>query len=148
MGLLRQLTDRGVSVVLTTHEPTAIDRCDQVVFLARNGHLAFAGTPAQARRYFGVDDLADIYRRIASEDTPRAWAERFAAWRQPAETPVQPARTPTRAARADDRHSPGVLRQWWLLTRRNAEVMVRNRLTLAILLGSPVLVTVMMAVLF
>jgi hypothetical protein len=40
------------------------------------------------------------------------------------------------------------MRQWWLLTRRNAEVLVRNRLTLAILLGSPVLVTAMMAMLF
>ena len=52
--LLRRLTRRGVTVVLTTHEPATIDRCDQVVFLARNGHLAFAGTPSQARRYFGV----------------------------------------------------------------------------------------------
>jgi hypothetical protein len=139
--LLRRLTGRGVTVVLTTHEPATIDRCDQVVFLARNGHLAFAGTPAQARRYFGVHDLVNVYDRLASEDTPRGWAERFAAWRQPTETPVE-------AARLDDRHSPSVLRQWWLLTRRNAEVLIRNRLTLAILLGSPVLVTAMMGMLF
>lgn len=39
-------------------------------------------------------------------------------------------------------------RQWWLLTRRNVDVLIRNRLTLAILLGSPVLVTAMMATLF
>jgi ABC-type multidrug transport system ATPase subunit len=44
--LLRQLTRRGVTVVLTTHEPATIDRCDQVIFLARNGHLAFAGISA------------------------------------------------------------------------------------------------------
>jgi len=146
--LLRQLTRRGVTVVLTTHEPTTIDRCDQVVFLTRNGHLAFAGTPVQARRYFGVDDLVEVYRRLASEGTPRAWAERSAAWRQPAEAPARPAQVLARPARPDDRQAPGVLRQWWLLTRRNAEILVRNRLTLAILLGSPVLVTAMMAVLF
>jgi ABC-type multidrug transport system ATPase subunit len=139
--LLRRLTERGVTVVLTTHEPATIDRCDQVVLLARNGHLAFAGTPVQARQYFGVRDLVNVYDRLASEDAPRVWAERFAAWRQPTKTPVE-------AARLDDRHSPSVLRQWWLLTRRNAEVLARNRLTLAILLGSPVLVTAMMAILF
>jgi ABC-type multidrug transport system ATPase subunit len=150
--LLRRLTRRGVTVVLTTHEPTTIDECDQVVLLTRNGHLAFAGTPAQARRYFGVDGLVEVYHRLASEDTPRGWAERFAAWRQPAQPPARPAdvpaKPPARPARPDDRHSPGVLRQWWLLTRRNAEILARNRLTLAILLGSPVLVTAMMAVLF
>ena len=145
--LLRQLTRRGVTVVLTTHEPATIDRCDQVVFLTRNGHLAFAGPPAQARRYFGVEDLVEVYRRLATEDTPRAWAERFAAWRQPATPPAQPVKAPAQPAKGG-RHSPSVPRQWWLLTRRNAEVLVRNRLTLAILLGSPVLVTAMMAVLF
>src|SRR6516162_7831681 len=139
--LLRQLTRRGVTVVLTTHEPATIDRCDQVVFLARNGHLAFAGAPSQARRYFGVDDLVEVYQRLANEGTPRMWAERFAAHRQPAEAPVH-------RTRPDDRHSPGVLRQWWLLTRRNAKVLARNRLTLAILLGSPLLVTAMMSTLF
>jgi ABC transport system ATP-binding/permease protein len=139
--LLRRLTRRGVTVVLTTHEPATIDRCDQVIFLTRNGHLAFAGTPSQARRYFGVDDVAEVYHRLANEGTPRMWADRFTAHRQPAEPPVQ-------RARPDDRHSPSVLRQWWLLTRRNAEVLVRNRLTLAILVGSPLLVTAMMSMLF
>jgi ABC-type multidrug transport system ATPase subunit len=142
LRLLRQLAQRGVTVLLTTHEPATIERCDRVVFLARNGHLAFAGTPSEARQYFRIDDLADIYDRLASEDTPRAWAERFAAWRQPTEIPLQA------SARPDDRRSPPVLRQWWLLTRRNADVLIRNRLTLAVLLGSPVLVTAMMGMLF
>ncbi len=142
LRVLRRLTRRGVTVVLTTHEPATIDRSDRVVFLARNGHLAFAGTPSEARHYFGVDDLTDVYDRLAAEDTPHAWAERFAAWRAPAPTQV-----PT-AVSSGDRRVPSSLRQWWLLTRRNADVLVRNRLTLAVLLGSPVLVTAMMAMLF
>ena len=146
--LLRRLTGRGVTVVLTTHEPATIDRCDQVVFLTRNGYLAFTGSPLQARRYFGVGDLADVYRRLSTEGTPRAWAQRFAACRQPGETPAQPSEAPVQTAPPGGRHSPSVLRQWWLLTRRNADLLARNRLTLAILLGSPVLVTAMMGMLF
>ncbi|HEV7850933.1 MAG TPA: ABC transporter permease, partial [Mycobacterium sp.] len=56
--------------------------------------------------------------------------------------------SPPTAATRDDLDRTGALRQWWLLTRRNADVLLRNRLTLAILLGSPVLVTAMMATLF
>ena len=52
MRLLRRLSERGVTVVLTTHEPEGIARCDRVVFLARDGHLAFSGSPTEARRYF------------------------------------------------------------------------------------------------
>ena len=130
--LLRELTRRGVTVVLTTHEPTTIDRCDQVIFLTRNGHLAFAGTPAQARRYFGVDDLAEVYRRLAGEDTPRVWAERFAAWRlagtpaRPAGLrPIRPTPQPGRSVRTvglrrapcvSSGCSPGAMPRFWSVT--------------------------------
>ncbi|MCV7439569.1 ABC transporter ATP-binding protein/permease [Mycobacterium seoulense] len=147
MRLLRRLSRRGVTVILTTHEPAGIDRCDRVVFLARDGHLAFTGSPAAARRYFGAQDLTEVYERLACEGTPQIWAERFAGSRVYASTRHgSPQRrvphTPPRL-----KHTGGV-RQWWLLTRRNVDVLSRNRLTLAILLGSPVLVTVMMATLF
>lgn len=145
MRLLHRLSRRGVTVVLTTHEPAGIERCDRVVFLARDGHLAFSGTPAAARRYFAVQNLAEVYERLAAEHTPQIWAQRFAECRaeaQPGSTriPLPP--------RQSDVKRPGMVRQWWLLTRRNVDVLCRNRLTLAILLGSPVLVTAMMATLF
>jgi len=53
--------------------PAGIDRCDRVVFLARDGHLAFTGSPAEARRYFGVEDLAEVYERLPGEHTPAIW---------------------------------------------------------------------------
>ena len=147
MRLLRRLSRRGVTVVLTTHEPAAIDRCDRVVFLARDGHLAFTGSPAEARGHFGVDDLNRVYERLAGEHTPKVWAELFANGRGKPEP--QPAlAAPAAPASGSSVQRTGMIRQWWLLTRRNVDVLVRNRLTLAILLGSPVLVTVMMATLF
>jgi ABC-type multidrug transport system ATPase subunit len=155
MVVLRRLASRGVTVVFTTHNPADIEACDGVVFLARNGHLAFAGTPDEARAYFEVDHLARVYRLLAEEASPREWAARFAIARPewPARTAARPgAAVSGRSAglppgRAAD-HGVGPFRQWLLLSRRSADVMVRNRLTLAVLLGSPALVTAMMAVLF
>ena len=150
MRLLRRLSQRGVTVVLTTHEPAGIDRCDRVVFLARDGHLAFTGSPTEARGYFGVEDLDEVYDRLAGEHTPAIWAERFADSRGTSVNPkTRPGvlQLPIPATPSDIKRT-GVVRQWWLLTRRNADVLIRNRLTLAVLLGSPVLVTAMMATLF
>ncbi|OBH51929.1 ATP-binding cassette domain-containing protein [Mycobacterium sp. E2479] len=147
MRLLRRLSQRGVTVVLTTHEPAGIDRCDRVVFLARDGHLAFTGSPAAARRYFGVNTLTEVYERLSGDHTPGGWAERFAASRANSANrggSTQRSAPPTPSGVK----GTGRVRQWWLLTRRNVDVLARNRLTLAILLGSPVLVTVMMATLF
>lgn len=147
MRLLRRLSQRGVTVVLTTHEPAAIEQCDRVVFLARDGHLAFTGSPGAARRYFGVENLTEVYERLAQERTPRIWAQRFADSGE--NPPAQPGLTrKVVSAKTSDVDRTGIVRQWWLLTRRNVDVLFRNRLTLAILLGSPVLVTVMMATLF
>src|SRR3954454_8250026 len=147
MRLLRTLSRRGVTVVLTTHEPAGIDKCDRVIFLARDGHLAFSGSPTDARSYFGVRDLAEVYQRLGEQGTPELWAERFAQSVGTTECQRGEGIPPIPARRPPARHT-GAVRQWWLLTRRNIDVLFRNRLTLAILLGSPVLVTVMMATLF
>lgn len=153
MRLLRRLSRRGVTVVLTTHEPAAIDRCDRVVFLARDGHLAFTGSPTEARGYFGIEDLHRVYERLAGEHTPKIWAELFVNGvgesAKPEARPgsAAPPAPPAPASRPSVKRT-GMVRQWWLLTRRNVDVLIRNRLTLAILLGSPVLVTAMMATLF
>ncbi|WP_241031564.1 ATP-binding cassette domain-containing protein [Rhodococcus koreensis] len=147
MRLLHRLSRRGVTVVLTTHEPAGIDRCDRVVFLARDGHLAFTGSPTEARRYFGVEDLAEVYDRLAREHTPQIWAERFADSGENSDARPGSAPPPLPATRSDVKRT-GMVQQWWLLTRRNVDVLLRNRLTLAVLLGSPVLVTAMMATLF
>jgi ABC transport system ATP-binding/permease protein len=140
MGVLGRLSRRGVAVVLTTHEPAAIDRCDRVVFLARDGHHVFTGTPTEARRYFGVHDLNDVYGLLAEAD-PQTWAAGITV-SGPKSVVPQLSEPWSSAA------GVGAVRQWWLLTRRNVDVLFRNRLTLAVLLGSPVLVTAMMATLF
>ena len=54
MRQLKELTGRGSTVIVTTHNPGDIAGCDRVVFLARGGHLAYSGAPASALGYFGV----------------------------------------------------------------------------------------------
>ncbi|HET6950731.1 MAG TPA: ATP-binding cassette domain-containing protein [Acidimicrobiales bacterium] len=152
LRLLRRLAGAGTTIVLTTHSPTDIDLCDRIVFLARDGYLAFVGTPAEARRHFATGDLTVAYERLALEDTPEAWARRFAAVRRRGDGPEArhasgvPSRPPRRDPQA--RRRAGPLRQWAVLTRRSADLLVRNRLTLGVLVGSPALVIAMMAVLF
>ena len=119
-----------------------------MIFLARDGHLAFTGSPTEARRYFGVRNLAEMYERLAERDTPRLWAQRFAAECRHDGTSARRRLTAHPGPPFAGSSDTGAVRQWWLLTRRNVDVLFRNRLTLAILLGSPVLVTVMMATLF
>ncbi|MFG3554363.1 ATP-binding cassette domain-containing protein [Micromonospora sp. NPDC047557] len=157
LRVLRTLADAGTTVVLTTHQITDVDRCDRVVVLTRQGRLAYAGTPAAAREFFGLGSLAEVHLRLDEESDPAGWPERFAAYRDadtvdPGPAGPSPAATGHPGATDDPGGTAprrvGRLRQWMLLTARNAEIVARNRLTLAILLGSPLMVLGMFALLF
>jgi len=78
LRLLRRLSRGGMTVLLTTSSPLDAARCDKVAVLATGGHLAFFGTPAAARGYFGADSLEEIYERLAGLGDPAAaWSRRF-----------------------------------------------------------------------
>ncbi|MGW4462983.1 ATP-binding cassette domain-containing protein [Micromonospora sp. NPDC004704] len=143
LRVLRGLADSAATVVLTTHQVTDVEFCDRVVVLTRQGALAFAGTPAAAREFFGVTTLAEVYLRLDEEPEPAAWPDRFAA----RDEQPEPAVTAPVAVRGPGRRV-GPVRQWVVLTGRNLEIVGRNRLTLAILLGSPLMVLGMFALLF
>jgi ABC-type multidrug transport system ATPase subunit len=146
MRLLRRLADDGCTIVLTTHVTQDIGVCDKVIVLARDGHLAFHGPPQRALEYFDAAAFDEIYVRVA-EDEPSTWSERFRSstdFRGPG-----PGSAPAWAV-ADERgqKAVGSFRQWLLLTRRNFDMLWRSPLTLAILLGSPLMVILMFAMLF
>lgn len=147
MGLLRNLADAGTTVVVTTHSPDDIAGCDRVLFLARDGHLAFDGHPDEATAYFEVGRMAEVYSRIATDGTPSSWSSRFQELR--GHLVRDPWGEPAAREESKHRRSVGELtNQWATLTRRNGELLVKNRLTFAITLGSPLLVTLMMTILF
>ncbi len=148
MRTLRQLADEGTTVVLTTHNPLDAQRCDKVAVLADHGYLAFFGSPDQACAYFGTGSISEIYERLAGPDSAEAWGQRFAEFTQAKARPPAPDGQPPDTAAAGSYRGIGGFQQWLLLTRRNAEILARGRLTLAILIGSPILVLAMFVVLF
>jgi len=135
---LRDLADRSATVVFTTHSVEDLARCDRIVCMAHGGRVAFVGTLTGALDHFRVASIADLYRDLAVLDSTVAVRGTAAPLRPPA--PGSRAETTRRVATG--------FTQWAVLTQRTLETLVRNRLTLAILVGSPALVVAMFAVLF
>ena len=102
----------------------------------------------QACAYFGTGSISEIYERLAGPDSAEAWGQRFAEFTQAKARPPAPDGQPPDTAAAGSYRGIGGFQQWLLLTRRNAEILARGRLTLAILIGSPILVLAMFVVLF
>lgn len=147
MLTFRELADAGRTVVLTTHATRNIAVCDLVVILS-GGHVVFAGAPTDALAYFNVSDFADIYPQVEG-NAPEPMAARFT------HSPDRGAWVTTRMADAADEASTaaaapvpkgptrgvvGALRQVGPLIRRDAKVVVRDKVNMGLrLIGPPVL---------
>lgn len=145
MRLMRRLADAGSTVVLTTHVMSDIRLSDKVIFLTRDGHLAFCGSPELALEYFEASSHDEIYEILANEDRPENCNSCFTEPQQPA-VAVHEVNVELGNLVPDQR--PGLLRQWLVLTARNFEMLWRSPLTLSILVGSPLMVIAMFAMLF
>ena len=79
MRLLRQLADRGHTVIVVTHATANINLCDQLVFLGRGGRLCYAGSPNGCLQNYKVDaDFAEVYEKLNISDSElEQEAERF-----------------------------------------------------------------------
>ncbi|MFS8201579.1 ATP-binding cassette domain-containing protein [Streptomyces sp. CWNU-52B] len=147
---LRSLAEGGTTIVLTTHVPADLLRGDRVVFLSPGGRIAYAGEPGALCGAFGVDTVEDVYGAV-SDGTVRDGAGTEPPPHEPSShepAPRDPAPPPTGPARPLPRPGVGAVRQWSLLTRRGIALLLHNRLSVAVLAGSPVMIVAMFAVLF
>ena len=136
MELFREVADGGKTVVCITHSLANVEAtCHLVVILTEGGRLAFVGTPTEAKDYFSISRLGDVYRKMA-EQTPETWHERFRSSpyfrryvveRLPADTPYE--RPLLTSVRPVPRGASG-LRQAEILTRRYLTIWRGDRLAL------------------
>jgi ABC-type multidrug transport system ATPase subunit len=136
MALFRAMADGGKTVVCVTHSLAHVERaCHGVVVLAPGGVLAFAGSPAEARAYFGVERLGDLYECLAAK-APVEWRDQFDGHPNAAAPPADGA---DECDEAGDRRSGSgpltAVRQGWVLFQRRFRLLLRDRpavLTLAV----------------
>ncbi len=125
MQLFRRISDRGHTMLMTTHTLEQIDFCDRLIFLHR-GQVVFSGQPSELESFFGTRALADVYERAAKGALP------------PIQSPgeeADPVRIPLPAA-APRQHKPRTIsfvRQCVMLFSRYATIMRRDRRNLLLL---------------
>jgi ABC-type multidrug transport system ATPase subunit/CRP-like cAMP-binding protein len=159
MQIMRKLADDGSTMLVTTHATKNVLMCDKVVFLARGGYLAFAGSPQRALQYFGSQDFDEIYLRLESEASPGEWAERFRASADYQALVERQTRLPTERAAGAERgasrrrglrhaHPTHPLHQFGVLTYRSLDMLLRYPANLFALFVQPLLITFLLLLLF
>ncbi len=140
MRLLRSLADAGSTVVLITHATKNVAIADMVVFLAKGGRLAYVGPPSLAFNYFKVQDFDSIYARVERQLSPEQWEEGFKSYAFYKKFVGERQKTIPQNMIKPVPIKPEFRQQWEVLCRRNLAILLKNRISLALmLLGAPIL---------
>jgi ABC-type multidrug transport system ATPase subunit/ABC-type multidrug transport system permease subunit len=155
MELFREVANGGKTVVCITHSLANVEAtCHLVVILTEGGRLAFVGTPDEAKQYFGVPRLGDVYNKLGSRKAEE-WQADFKA--SPFHARYVRGRLPDlqddeeeipQALPAVDRTRVNPLRQAWVLTRRYVAVWRGDPMALLAMLGQALLVALLLGAVF
>jgi ABC-type multidrug transport system ATPase subunit len=138
MRELRRVADGGTAIVMTTHNVADVSVADRLLVMAAGGRLVFDGPPAAGVEHLGLPPgERDCQGAIEAPPTPTQGIDTV---------PIAPAARPGLPSPRSTRKS-GV-GQARVLARRNVDLLLRSRISLAIMTGSPLLVVAMFAVLF
>jgi ABC-type multidrug transport system ATPase subunit/pSer/pThr/pTyr-binding forkhead associated (FHA) protein len=157
MRLFRQIAESGRTVIMTTHAMENVRLFDKVIILMR-GKLAFFGRPEEALSYFGVSDFNKLFDKLEApsanssvngrdvqipqkvEAVADGWKQKYLTSplfdkyirKSIADTGSLPPSRPQKKRRLG---LIGAFNQWITLSRRYFEVLLKDKLTLFILLA-------------
>lgn len=157
MRLLRRQADEGATVVCVTHTLANVEEfCHKLIVMDVPGVVAFFGTPAEARAFFGVPRLGEIYRKLKDPKENHSAAYRSSEYFQRhvaslrSEGCVDGAELepPAAIGRPLREHLVEVRRQFRLLIGRLARLMSSDRQALGIALAQALTVGAVLALVF
>lgn len=133
MRTLKEMTEHGKTVVFVTHSTLNLKMCDKIVFMGAGGKLCFCGSYDEAKTFFGVEDLVDVYNMI-TEDSD-SWRQRYESVRgELRDVPQEVVRVHKKKVLHDRKQ------QMKVLVGRHMETLFNDRVRLLlILLQAPLL---------
>ncbi len=75
MQELREMADRGRTVVVVSHNVLHLDLCDRVLVMCPGGTMGYFGPPENVLEFFGAADYADVFEMITKD--PAEWTRRY-----------------------------------------------------------------------
>ena len=143
MEMLKKLAISGKTVIMVTHTVQNIHFCDRVICMGKGGLLCYSGSPEKALNFFEKDNMTDIYEEL--NENSYQMSEKFNS-KRPAMN-----RTAKSEDKVKEKKKPDIangFRQFFVMTKRYAEIIWNNRSRLILLLLMPVLLTILVCIAF
>ena len=136
MLTLRKMASGGKTIIFVTHSTLNLHLCDKIAFMGRGGKLCFYGSFNEALKFFGVDDVVDIYNLIAYDS--EIWEAKYKSVQKN-----------TGQARMSDPITKSKDKGWlfgsMVLCRRNLHILMNDRIRLLLILAQAPLLAMLIA---
>ena len=136
MKMLKRLSLSGKTVIMVTHTVQNIDMCDRLICMGKGGVVCYSGSPEGARKFFGKENLTDIYDDL--NDIAAATAQRWREQQKDMGEEAEPDQQPRQVKKGRGASWP---RQFLVQSLRYAEIFKNSLPRLLLLLMMPAVLT-------
>lgn len=137
---LKELANKGTTIVMVTHKPEDLNYVDEVIFLNSKGYLTFFNKPDRILRHFKVKKITEVYALMAQVDEKSI----NAYYIEPKRTNL--ISTPNEEFKADKKDSL-ILQLYWLVLRY-FNLKLNDKSNLVLLLAQPLVIAGLISIIF
>ncbi len=140
LGILKNLSEKGTTVIMVTHKPEDLNYMDSVIFMAEGGHMVFQGETRNYLQHFKVEDTIKVYSQLALPYATK-WINSHKQNHPPLGA-IQPPKE-----KKDSRNANFFHQLFWL-TIRYFNVKLNDRLNTLILIGQAPIIAGLICLIF
>ena len=140
LEILRNLSNKGTTVIMVTHKPEDLNYMDSVIFMAEGGYKVYQGNTSGYLQHFQVDDTIKVYAQLALPHATK-WINNHKQ-NHPELGAMQ-----TPKEKQNSRHA-NFFHQYWLLTIRYFNIKLNDRLNTLVMVGQAPIIAGLICLIF
>ncbi len=152
MKSLKELSQKGRTILLVTHSTLNLHLCDKIVVMGKGGRLCYIGKPDDMLGFFQAEHISQIYEKLDNESVQWQKKLRERDGVEPDEPQPQKRESRDRVRDKGKGFRPAgakkgisIGRQFSILARRYKEIILQNKKQLVWIMGQAVIFAMVLA---
>ena len=141
LGILKELSKKGTTVIMVTHKPEDLNYMNDVIFMAEGGHMVYQGDTKAYLNYFGVDDTVKVYAQLVDAKA-KIWVDKHKRDNHVG------AVKPTNNNKLRKLNSINFFSQFWWLTIRYFNIKLNDKMNSLIMIGQAPIIAGLICLIF
>lgn len=139
---LKGLCEMGTTVIMVTHKPEDLIAMDEVLFMAKNGHLVYLGKQNNLCNYFESESINKVYKKTSDAHQAKQLYNKWKA------NPYNKINDNRKSSNLDSHATTNPFHQFQWLVLRYARLKLNNRKNLVVAFSQPLIIALLILLVF